>query len=76
MSFKEQNGALEAEFKFDDFINAFAFLTKVAILAEKHNHHPEIKNVYNTVNLRLLTHDDGDKITDKDRKLAKDIEAL
>lgn len=76
MIFKENNGGLEAEFKFDDFINAFSFLTKVAILAEKHNHHPEIKNVYNTVNLRLLTHDDGDKITEKDHKLAKAIEAL
>ena len=73
---KEQNNKLVQEFQFDDFITAFAFLTKVAILAEKHNHHPEIYNVYNTVKLSLSTHDAGDIVTEKDRKLAAAIDEL
>ncbi|MEZ4884138.1 MAG: 4a-hydroxytetrahydrobiopterin dehydratase [Chitinophagales bacterium] len=72
----EQNNKLVREFQFDDFITAFAFLTKVAILAEKHNHHPEIYNVYNKVKLSLSTHDAGDIVTEKDRKLAAAIDTL
>ncbi len=73
---QEQNNKLVREFQFDDFITAFAFLTKVAILAEKHNHHPEIFNVYNKVKLSLSTHDAGDIVTEKDRKLAAAIDKL
>lgn len=73
---KEQNNKLVREFQFDNFITAFAFLTKVAILAEKQNHHPEIYNVYNTVKLSLSTHDAGDIVTEKDRKLAAAIDEL
>lgn len=76
MSWKEKDNALEREFEFENFIEAFAFLSKVAILAEKANHHPEIQNVYNTVRLRLSTHDAGNQVTDKDRALAKAIDAL
>ena len=75
-NWKEQNNKLVREFQFDDFIAAFAFLTKVAILAEKHNHHPEIFNVYNKVKLSLSTHDAGDIVTEKDRKLAAAIDKL
>ena len=72
----EQDNALHAEMKFDDFKTAFAFMTRVAELAENHNHHPEWSNVYNRVTIRLTTHDAGNKVTDKDRALAKAIELL
>lgn len=61
--------------KFKDFVAAFSFMTKVAIVAEKMNHHPEWSNVYNTVDITLTTHDSGG-ITDLDLALAKKIEAL
>jgi 4a-hydroxytetrahydrobiopterin dehydratase len=73
---KEQNNHLVREFEFKDFIEAFAFMTKVALLAEKHNHHPEWSNVYNKVVIMLSSHDAGNVITDKDRKLAAAIEGL
>ncbi len=73
---KEENNKLVRQFEFDNFIQAFAFLTKVAILAEKMNHHPEIFNVYNKVHISLSTHDAGDIITDKDRKLAGEIDKV
>lgn len=63
-------------FEFEDFVEAFGFLTKVAIEAEKAQHHPEIQNVYNKVTISLTTHDEGDKVTDKDRKLASKIDKL
>ncbi|MBK6966270.1 MAG: 4a-hydroxytetrahydrobiopterin dehydratase [Bacteroidales bacterium] len=67
---------LENTFIFPDFVEAFAFMTKVALLAEKANHHPDWSNVYNKVIIRLSTHDAGNVITDKDRKLAKAIDKL
>lgn len=67
---------LTKEFVFDDFIQAFAFLSKVALLAEKHNHHPEIFNVYNKVKLSLQTHDAGNSITQKDFDLAAEIDKV
>ncbi len=67
---------LTKEFVFDDFIQAFAFLSKVALLAEKHNHHPEIFNVYNKVKLSLQTHDVGNSITQKDFDLAAEIDKV
>lgn len=73
---KEQNNQLVRSFEFKDFMEAFAFMTKVAILAEKHNHHPEWSNVYNKLEIRLSTHDAGDVVTEKDRKLAAAIDAL
>ena len=74
--FQEKDNSLQAEFEFDDFVEAFSFMTSVAIVAEKMNHHPEWSNVYNTVKITLTTHDEGNTITDKDRKLAKKIESL
>ena len=52
-----QRGAISLEFKFADFAQAFAFMTQIAIQAEKSNHHPEWFNVYNRVNITLTTHD-------------------
>ena len=59
---------------FRDFRQAFAFMTEVALLAEKADHHPEWSNVYNKVNITLTTHDAGG-ITDRDLSLAKQIDA-
>ena len=73
---KEENNKLYRKFQFKDFSEAFAFMTRVALEAEKMDHHPEWKNVYNTVEVWLSTHDAGDIVTDKDKKLAKKIDAL
>jgi len=70
------NNGLERTFKFLNFIEAFSFMTKVALLAEAQQHHPEWSNVWNTVNIRLSTHDAGNIITEKDKKLAESIDAL
>lgn len=70
-----QNGKLHKEIIFDDFIQAFSFMTKVALHAEKMNHHPEWFNVYNRVTVDLMTHDAGG-ITAKDIDLAKFIESI
>ncbi|MEO1515692.1 MAG: 4a-hydroxytetrahydrobiopterin dehydratase [Bacteroidota bacterium] len=71
--FKERNNKLRATFKFQDFKEAFAFMTEVAFHAEKQNHHPEWSNVYNTVKVVLTTHDEGNTVTKKDHRLAKTI---
>ena len=72
----EKDNKLKAEFKFEDFIGAFAFMTKVAIIAEKMDHHPAWSNVYNTVIIELSTHDVGDVVTEKDHHLAREIDKL
>lgn len=72
----EKNNKLTKSFKFSDFQEAFAFMTRVAFLAEKHNHHPNWSNVYNTVEIELTTHDKGNTVTEKDRKLAKAIDEI
>ena len=74
--FTHINNALEANFSFDNFIDAFAFMTQVAFYCEKMNHHPNWSNVYNTVHIKLTTHDAGNVVTDKDRDLAKVIEQI
>ena len=73
---KEEDNALCRSFKFKNFSEAFAFMTRVALIAEKHNHHPWWSNVYNEVEIKLNTHDAGNKVTEKDHKLAKDIDKL
>jgi 4a-hydroxytetrahydrobiopterin dehydratase len=73
---KGENNQLVRSYEFRDFSEAFAFMTRVAFLAEKHNHHPEWKNVYNRVEIRLSTHDAGNTITEKDRRLAAAIDQL
>ena len=76
MSWKEENNTLTQSFKFKDFVEAWSFMTKVAMIAEKMNHHPEWNNVYNKVNITLTTHDEGNTVTQKDRELAKKIDEL
>jgi len=73
---EEKNNTLIRLFEFKDFSEAFAFMTRVALLAEKHNHHPWWSNVYNKVEIRLTTHDAGNVVTEKDRALAEEIAAL
>jgi len=73
---QEKNNTLYRQFTFKDFSEAFAFMTRVALLAESMNHHPNWSNVWNKVEITLSTHDAGDIITDKDRKLAKAIDKL
>lgn len=72
----EENNKLKKSFKFKDFQEAFAFMTRVAFLAEEHQHHPNWSNVYNKVDIELTTHDEGNKVTAKDRKLAKAIDSI
>lgn len=72
----EENNKLKRTFEFNDFIEAFAFMTKVAMHAEKMDHHPNWSNVYNKVSIELCTHDAGDIVTEKDRALAKTIDQL
>ncbi|MFN6090390.1 MAG: 4a-hydroxytetrahydrobiopterin dehydratase [Cyclobacteriaceae bacterium] len=72
----EGNNRLTKTFKFSNFVEAFGFMTKVALLAEKHNHHPFWTNVYNSVTIELNTHDAGGIVTDKDRALAKAIDLI
>lgn len=73
---KEQDNKLYRKFIFKDFSEAFAFMTRVALIAEHMNHHPTWTNTWNTVELWLSTHDAGDVVTDKDQTLAKKIDQL
>lgn len=73
---KEENNTLYKKFEFKNFSEAFAFMTRVAIEAEKMDHHPFWTNVYNKVEIWLNTHDAGDIITEKDHKLAAKIDKL
>ena len=73
---EEKNNTLFRKFEFKDFSEAFAFMTRVALAAEKMDHHPDWSNVYNKVEITLSTHSAGDIVTDKDRKLAKKIDEL
>jgi 4a-hydroxytetrahydrobiopterin dehydratase len=73
---KEADHKLYRKFEFADFSSAFAFMTRVALAAEKMDHHPLWTNVYNTVEIWLSTHDAGNVVTDKDKKLAAIIDGL
>jgi 4a-hydroxytetrahydrobiopterin dehydratase len=72
----EENDKLYRKFVFSDFNAAFSFMTSVAMLAEKADHHPTWTNTWNTVEVWLSTHDAGNKVTNKDRELAKQIDAV
>ena len=73
---EEKNDTLYRKFEFKNFSEAFAFMTRVALEAEKMDHHPDWSNVYTTVEISLSTHSAGDVVTEKDRKLAKKIDGL
>ena len=76
MAWKEEKNQLTKRFTFSDFSAAFAFMTRVALIAEKMNHHPTWTNTWNTVDISLSTHDAGNVVTEKDRKLAAAIDKL
>lgn len=73
---QETDNALVREFAFKNFVEAFGFMTQVAILAEKAGHHPWWSNVYNKVTIKLTTHDAGNIVTQKDHQLAQAINIL
>lgn len=76
MNWEKKDDALYCKFEFKDFSEAFAFMTRVALIAEKMDHHPKWTNVWNTVEVWLSTHDAGNTVTEKDKALAKKIDAL
>ena len=74
MHWEENNNALEAEFVFRNFKEAFAFMTECAMYIEQANHHPTWENTWNKVKIRLQTHDAGNLVTEKDRALARKMD--
>ncbi len=76
MEWKNKNNALVKKYTFESFREAFGFISQVALIAEKMNHHPIIKNRYNKVSLKLTTFSEGDQITDKDWALAREIDLI
>ena len=76
MNWKEENNKLVASLTFKDFVQAFAFMTEVAVHAEKINHHPTWTNTYNKIDFQLSTHDAGDIVTQKDKDLASIIDKI
>lgn len=76
MEWLVENNRMKKTFKFKDFVEAFGFMTRVAIIAEKMDHHPTWTNAWNEVRFELSTHDAGDIVTERDRKLAKAIDQL
>ena len=75
MSWQEQDGALEKTFVFGDFVQAFGFMTRAAMVAEKMDHHPEWFNVWATVDVTLTTHDCSG-LSDRDVALARFIDKI
>jgi 4a-hydroxytetrahydrobiopterin dehydratase len=73
--YDEARDALTRSFLFADFSEAFAFMTRVALLAEKHDHHPEWSNVWNRVDMLLTTHDAGG-LSERDVRMAEAVELL
>jgi 4a-hydroxytetrahydrobiopterin dehydratase len=76
MNWEKKDNSLYRKFQFKDFSEAFSFMTRVALAAEKMDHHPKWTNIWNSVEIWLSTHDAGNTITDKDRTLAQQIDAL
>lgn len=72
----EQDNFLQRTFTFKDFSEAFAFMARVALIAEKMDHHPDWSNVYNKVHIKLNTHSAGSTVTEKDRKLAAAVDRI
>ena len=73
---QQKDNKLYKKFEFKDFSEAFSFMTRVALAAEKMDHHPKWTNEYNKLEMWLSTHDAGDIVTEKDKKLAKIIDQL
>ena len=76
MTWNEADGALHAELTFADFAEAFAFITRVGLVAQEQGHHPDMSISWNRVNISITTHDAGNTVTENDRKLAAAIDAM
>ncbi|MEO8267696.1 MAG: 4a-hydroxytetrahydrobiopterin dehydratase [Ilumatobacteraceae bacterium] len=76
MTWNESDGALYAELAFADFAEAFAFMTRVGMVAQEQMHHPDMAISWNKVTITITTHDAGNTLTDADRKLAATIDGL
>ena len=79
MSWTQRDDGLERRFHFADFAEAWAFMSRVALLAERHDHHPDWRNMWNRVDIRLTTHDaNGGRggLTERDHALAAEIDTL
>lgn len=76
MAWEEKDNTLYNSYNFADFSAAFAFMTRVALIAEKLDHHPTWTNTYNKLEIWLTSHDKGNTITDRDRKMAAAIDKL
>lgn len=72
----EKDNQLQRTFEFSDFSEAFAFMSRVALAAEKLNHHPDWSNSYNKVSIALSSHEAGRVVTEKDRQLAEIIDTF
>jgi 4a-hydroxytetrahydrobiopterin dehydratase len=75
IAWRYEDNSIHKDFKFQDFVSAFAFMTQVALHAEKLDHHPEWSNVYNKISITLSTHDAGG-LTELDFKLARLIDKI
>ena len=75
-SWTEENNSLNKTFKFESFMAAIQWMQKASVEIDKLNHHPEWTNIYNKVIVKLNTHDAGNTVTDKDRKLAEILDAV
>lgn len=73
---KEEEQGLSKTFQFKSFTEAWGFMSQVALIAEKAQHHPDWSNSYNKVKINLVTHDQGNSVTEKDRKLAAAIDEI
>ena len=72
----DKDNKLYRKFEFKNFSEAFGFMSRVALVAEKMDHHPKWTNVWNTVEVWLSTHSAGNTVTEKDKKLAAAIDAI
>ena len=76
MTWDESDGALRTELTFADFAEAFAFMTRVGLVAQEQGHHPDMAISWNKVSITITTHDAGNVATDNDRKLASAIDGM
>ncbi len=76
MTWNESGGVLRTQLTFADFAEAFAFMTRVGLVAQEQGHHPDLSISWNRVNISLTTHDAGNTVTENDRKLAATIDAM
>src|SRR5215207_7378386 len=76
MGWHEAGGALSREFEFADFVEAFGFMSRVALIAQRHDHHPDMSISWNKVTITSTSHDAGGSLTDRDHKLAAAIDKL